>query len=362
MVSGVTAPAPVLRSMPGILYLADMTHCSDRHEALQVEQLVEGGRDVAGLQAVDGRRGQIDTADDDVAGLLAGLLEDLGEHAGDAAVLGADRLQVGMALDVGHQDRNGERRVGVDLLGDLQAVDLEAGLLQRVGEALLGLAALGLAEHAIDHRLVAGLQALGEHVVGGQRAAGIEVDAGIAHALGLELVLQRGHRRVADGDHDALVDGALDDVMEGGGARVAHDLDAVRLGGDRLLELVDHGLRRPGRELLLQVDAEGGGGLRGAGLAGKRGAVAGVAAHLHVHDQAFADRSSAAEAAPRLASRAVAAAPASRILVTCMFVLSLLFGTAPSGARRYSAALARPKPLERLNRAKKARRRCGSST
>ena len=121
-------------------------------------------------------------------------------------------------------------------------------------------------------------------------AAGIEVDAGIAHALGAELVLQVGHRRVADGDDDALVDRALDEVVEGGAAGMAHDLDAGRLGGDRLLELVDHGLRRPGRELRLEVDAEGGGGLRGAGLAGERGAVAGVAAHLHVHGEALADR------------------------------------------------------------------------
>ena len=70
---------------------------------------------------------------------------------------------------------------------DLQPVDLEAGLLQRVGEALLGLAALGLAEHAVDHRLVAGLEALRDHRLGGQRAAGIEVDAGIAEALRAEL-------------------------------------------------------------------------------------------------------------------------------------------------------------------------------
>ena len=76
-------------------------------------------------------------------------------------------------------------------LGDLEAVDLEAGLLERVGETLFGLAALGLGEHAIDHGLVAGLEALSEHVLGGQRAACIKVDAGIAHAVGAELVLQR---------------------------------------------------------------------------------------------------------------------------------------------------------------------------
>ena len=51
----------------------------DRHEALQIEQLVERRRDVARLQPVDRRRSEVDAADDDVARLLAGLLEDLGE-------------------------------------------------------------------------------------------------------------------------------------------------------------------------------------------------------------------------------------------------------------------------------------------
>ncbi len=135
-----------------------------------------------------------------------------------------------------------------------------------------------------------GLKAVGEHSLGGQRAAGVKIDAGIAEALGAELALQGGHRRIAVGDDDALVGGGLDEVMEGGRAGMAHDLDAARLGGDRFLELVDHGFRRPGRELLLQFDAQRRGGLLGAGLAGERGAVAGVAAHLHIHGQALADR------------------------------------------------------------------------
>ena len=63
---------------------------------------------------------------------------------------------------------------------------------------------------------------------GGQRAACVEVDAGIAEALGAELVLQLGHRRVADGDDDALADRLRDQVVEGGAAGMAHDLDAVR--------------------------------------------------------------------------------------------------------------------------------------
>ena len=195
-----------------------------------------------------------------------------------------------MRLDVGGENRHAERRVAVDLLGDLEPVDLEPGLLQRVGEALLGLAAFGLAEYAIDHRLVTRLQTLSQHRLRGQRAARIEIDARIAEALWPELVLQIGQRRIAGGDDDALIDGLLDEVMESGRARVAHDLDAVRLGGHRLLELVDHRLGRPGRELRLQIDAERFGGFLRARLTGERRAVAGVAAHLHVHHQAFADR------------------------------------------------------------------------
>ena len=81
IVSGVTAPAPVLSDRPGILYFAVITHCSDRHEALQVEQLVERRGDVAGLQPVDRRRAEVDAADDDLARLLAGLLQHLGPSA-----------------------------------------------------------------------------------------------------------------------------------------------------------------------------------------------------------------------------------------------------------------------------------------
>ena len=149
---------------------------------------------------------------------------------------------------------------------------------------------LGLAEDAPDHRLVARLQALRQHGVGGQRAAGIEVDAGIAEAFGTKLLLQIGQRSVAVGDHDPLVDGLLDEVMKRNAAGMPHDLNAVGLGGHRFLELVDHSLRLPLRELGLQLDSERLGGFLGAGLTGEGRAVAGVAAHLHVHDEALADR------------------------------------------------------------------------
>src|SRR5271166_1690783 len=161
----------------------------DRHEALQIEQLIEGRGDIAGLEPVDRRRTQIDAADDDVARFLARFLQHLLHRAGDAAVLCADRLQVRMRADVGGEDRYAERRVAVDLLRDLEPVDLESGLLQRVGETLFGLAALRLAEYAIDHRLVAGFQALREHGVSCQRAARVEVDASVAETLGPELLL-----------------------------------------------------------------------------------------------------------------------------------------------------------------------------
>src|SRR3546814_14458584 len=82
-----------------------------------------------------------------------------------------------------------------------------------------------------------------------------DIDPGIAEALGAELRLQVGHRRVADRHHDALADRLRHQVVERGAAGMAHDLDAVRLGRHRLLELVDHGLRRPGGKLLLELDS-----------------------------------------------------------------------------------------------------------
>ncbi len=173
-----------------------------------------------------------------------------------------------------------------------EPVDLEARLFEGVGEALLRLAALGLGEHAVDHRLVAGFERAGlDHVLGGQHAALIELDAGIAEALRAVGLLQRGQRRVAVGHHDALIDRLLDEIGEGVGAGVTHDHDAARPGGECFLELGDHRFRRPGRELGVElIDAERLGGRRRAGLAGEGGAVAGIAAHLHVDRDALAGR------------------------------------------------------------------------
>ena len=96
-------------------------------------------------------------------------------------------FRFGMALDVGGEHRHASEASLLTSWRDLQPVDLEPGLLKRVGQTFLGLAPLGLAEHAVDHGFVAGLEALGEHGLGGELAAGIEVDTGIAHALRAEI-------------------------------------------------------------------------------------------------------------------------------------------------------------------------------
>ena len=64
----------------------------DGEETLQVKHLVEAGADPALGDAVFRGRGKINTADNDIAGLLAGCLEHLGQDGGDVTVLGADGL------------------------------------------------------------------------------------------------------------------------------------------------------------------------------------------------------------------------------------------------------------------------------
>ena len=54
-------------------------------------------------------------------------------------MLSADRLQIRMGLDVSHKHRNAERDVAIDLLRDIDPIDLEPGLLERVGEAAVRL-------------------------------------------------------------------------------------------------------------------------------------------------------------------------------------------------------------------------------
>ena len=76
----------------------------DGEEPLQVKHLVEAGADPALRDAIFRGGGEIDTADDDVAGFLAGCLEHLGKDSGDVTVLGSDGLEVGVGGDVGGQE------------------------------------------------------------------------------------------------------------------------------------------------------------------------------------------------------------------------------------------------------------------
>ena len=86
--------------------------------------------------------------------------------------------------------------------------------------SLLGLAALGLAEDAPNHRLVARLQALRQHRLGRQGSARIKINAGITKvSFRPELILQIRQRRVAGGDDDALINGLILD--EGHGMRLS---------------------------------------------------------------------------------------------------------------------------------------------
>ncbi len=198
-------------------------------------------------------------------------------------MLGADRLDVRVALQIRGQDRNGQRGVVVDLVRDGQLLDRESGLAKGVEQALRAPRAAGLREQAVDEGLVAGLQPGLDHGLAGQVAAGVEVGAGIAEALVLVLLLQVGQRVVAAGDDDPRVDRFLDQGLEGALAGMAHDLDAVGIGGHRLLELGDHLFGLPARVLLDQIDPQMLGRRLGPVGAGQDRRIAGVAAHLHVH-------------------------------------------------------------------------------
>ena len=112
----------------------------------------------------------------------------------------------------------------------------------------------------------------------------------------------------------------------------------------------------------LSVDAERLGGLRGAGLAGERRAVAGVAAHLHVHREALADRI-VGGAAPAPAS-AGAAAPASSSCSHVMVVPPLRVQAASSASSspvrsRAGRIACESQMRRRRRRAAAARRRRG---
>ena len=64
---------------------------------LEIQNLVKACHNVAGLDSGNDVRTEVDTTHHDVTGLLAGILEDLGQECGDLTVLGSDGLRSGWA-------------------------------------------------------------------------------------------------------------------------------------------------------------------------------------------------------------------------------------------------------------------------
>src|SRR5207302_2285681 len=129
-----------------------------RQEALQIELLIEDNAHVSLLEPLDGRGCQIDPPGDDRARLLSRLFQSLPDEGGDVAVLRADRLQVGVLLEIGGDDGHRQRAVVIHLGADLDVVHFQPGSLERVIESLVALAALGLGAKAVLEGLVPLLQ------------------------------------------------------------------------------------------------------------------------------------------------------------------------------------------------------------
>ena len=71
-----------------VLLRQDALH--HRQEPLQIQLLVEGDRDVSLLQTIDRGRGQVDTADRDLARLPSRILERLADERGDVCAGGGE--------------------------------------------------------------------------------------------------------------------------------------------------------------------------------------------------------------------------------------------------------------------------------
>ena len=180
-------------------------------------------------------------------------------------MVGDDQLDVRVRGDVAGEGRRAGGRVGVGGGVDLQVVHRQAGFFEGVDDALGALAAAGLREQAPDHGAVAALQAEALDGFLAQVVAGRVVHgADIAEAVALVLAKAGRQFGVLAGDDDALGFGVVDQRREGVVAGVAHDGDAVGLGGDCFLELLDHLLRIPVGEDIADVGAQIGFGLLGA--------------------------------------------------------------------------------------------------
>ena len=149
------------------------------------------------------------------------------------------------------------RRVLVGRRVDFEVVDLQAGLLQGFLHALGALAAGRLGQQAPDHGPVARLEAEAlDRFLAEREARAVQVLADIAEALGRVLGFHLRQSRVLARDDDAILHGVVDERIERLVARVAHHGDAVRLGGRGFLELLDHLLRIPVREDVVDLRAE----------------------------------------------------------------------------------------------------------
>src|SRR2546427_663919 len=280
-----------VRAQPGKPVFLGQHALHDRQEALQVELLVEHDADVALLQTLDGGRREIDAAGGDRARLLSRLLQRLPDEGRYVAMLRADGLHVRVLLEVSGEDGHRLRAVVVHLGADLDVVHLQPGSLERVVESLIAPAAFGLRAQAVLERLVSALQpAVLHHLLRGELAALVEIDARVSEAVRAVHALQLRQRRVARGHHDAALDRVRHERSEGFVAGVAHDLDARGRGGERLAEMLQHDFRLPPRVLLDELDAECRRG--GAGAVGARQgrAVARIASHLEIHVDALAQR------------------------------------------------------------------------
>ncbi len=106
-------------------------------------------------------------------------------------------------------------------------------------------------------------------------------------------------------DDDFLGHRLIDERLECIRTRMAHDHDAAWICCERLLELLDHLLRRPGRELLVElIDAQRLRRRRRTRLPRQRRPVAGIAAHLHVDRDARRPGASCAKLAAVISPKA----------------------------------------------------------
>ena len=161
-------------------------------------------------------------------------------------MIGHDYLDVRVGRDIAGECGRARAGIGIGRGIDLEVVDHQAALFQRVDDALGPFAAARLGEQAPDHGPVTGGQLVAVEDLFAKLVAGRVVHrADIAEAAALILAHGRGQLGVLAGHDDALCLGIVDQRRERIVAGVAHDRDAVRRGGDRLLELRDHLLGIP---------------------------------------------------------------------------------------------------------------------